>query len=82
MRTEYPGVEALATQKILAALLSYNLKWEYSEICCFVRERMLLVIVRSDSLILRGPRDRGARILQQPELADGAVMALLSPWRG
>ena len=82
MRTEYPGVEALATQKILAALLSYNLNQEYSEICGFVRARMSLAIVISNSLLLHGPHDKGARIWQQPELTDGAVMPLLAPWRG
>ena len=77
-----PGVEALAAQKRLAALLSYKLNLEYSEMCGFVRARMLLAIVRSNSLLLRGPRDKGARIRQQPELTDGAVMALIVPWRG
>ena len=57
-----PGAEALATQKMLAALLSYKLKQEYSEMCGFVRARMPLAIVRSKSLILCRPRDKGARI--------------------
>ena len=35
-----PGAEGLAVQKRLAALLSYKLKREYSEICGFVRARM------------------------------------------
>ena len=77
-----PGAEALSAQKILAALLSYKLKWENLEVCGFVRGRMSLVIVRSNSLLLRVPRGIGARIRQQPELTDGAVMALLAPWRG
>ena len=77
-----PGAEALAVQKRLAALLSYKLKWEFSEMGGFVRARMSLAIVRSNSLLLRGPRDKGARISQQPELTDGAVMALLVPWHG
>ena len=77
-----PGSEALAAQKRLAALLSYKLKQEYSEMCGFVRARMSLAIVRSNSLLLRGPRDKGARIRQRPELTDGAVMPLLAPWRG
>ena len=76
-----PGAEALAAHKRLAALLSYKLKREYSEMCGFVRARMLLAIVRSNSLILCGPRDNGARIWQRPELTDGGVMALLAPWR-
>ena len=77
-----PGAEALAAQKRLAALLSYKLKQEYSEMCGFVRARMSLAMVRSDSLLLRGPRNKGVRIRQLPELADGVVMALLAPWRG
>ena len=77
-----PVAEALAAHKRLAALLSYKQKREYSEMCGFVRARMSLAIVRSNSLLLRGPRDKGARIRQQPELTDGAVMALLAPWRG
>ena len=47
--------------KILATLLSYNLKREYSDMCGFVRARMSLEIVRSNSLLLCGPRKkRGA----------------------
>ena len=49
-----PGAEALSAQKRLAALLSYKLKREYSEMCGFVRARMSLAIVRSNSLLLRG----------------------------
>ena len=50
-----PKVEALAAQKSLAALLSYKLKREYSEMCGFVQARMSLAIVRSNSLLLHGP---------------------------
>ena len=56
-----PGAEALATQKRLAALLRYKLKREYSEMSAFVRARMLLAIVRSNSLPPPRPsRQRGA----------------------
>ena len=75
------GAEALAVQKRLATLLSYKLKREYSELCGFVRARMTQAIVRSNSLLLRGPRDKELRIRKRPELIDGAVMALLAPWR-
>ena len=74
-----PGAEALAAQKRLAALLSYKLNWEYSEMCGFVRARMSLDIVRSNSLLLRRPRDKEARIRQRPDLTDGAVMELPAP---
>ena len=77
-----PGAEALVAQKRLAALLSYKLKRECSEMCGFVRARMLLAIVRSNSLLLRGCHDKGERIWQRLYLTDGAVMALLVPWRG
>ena len=58
------GAETLAAQHILASLLRYKLKREYSEMCGFVRSRMSLVIVRSNSLLLCGPRDKGVRIRQ------------------
>ena len=77
-----PVAEALAAQKRLAALLSYKLKQEYSEMCGFVRVRMSLEIVRSSSLLLCGPREKGASIRQRPELMDGVVMPLLAPCRG
>ena len=57
-----PGVEALSAQKRFAALLSYNLKRENSEMCGFVKVRMSLEIVRSNSLLLCGLRDKEARI--------------------
>ena len=77
-----PGAEDLAGQRRLATLPRYKLKQEYYEMCGFVRARMLLEIVRSNSLLLRGPCDKGARIWQQPQMTDGVVMALLAPWRG
>ena len=77
-----PRVEALAAQKRLAALLSYKLKREYSEMCGFVRALMSLAIVRSNILLLRGPRDKGAHIWQRPDLTDGVVIPLLTPWHG
>ena len=49
--------------------------------CSFVKARMSLEIVRSNSLLLRGPRDKEACIRQRHELTDGAVMALLAPWQ-
>ena len=54
-----PIAEALTTQKRLSALLSYKLKQEYSEMCDFVRARMSLAILRSNSLLLHGPIDKG-----------------------
>ena len=74
-----PRAGDLATQKRLAALLSYKLKREYPKMCGFVRARMSLAIVRYNSLLLRGPRDKGAHVQNQPNMMDGAVMELLAP---
>ena len=75
-----PGAESLAAQERLYALLSYKLKREHSEMCAFVRARMSLAIVRSNSPLIRDPSDKGERIRHRPDLTDGAVMALLAPW--
>ena len=80
LKASAPGIPS--AEKRLAALLSYKLKREYSEICGFVRASMSLAIVRSNSLLLRGPRDKGLRIRQCLELTDESVTALLAPWRG
>ena len=72
----------MAAQKRLAALLRYKLKREYSEMCSFVRQRMSLAVVRSNRRLLHSPRNKKARIWQQLELSDGAVMPLIELWRG
>ena len=48
---------------------------------CLERRRTFtpMAIVRSNSLLLYDPRNKGARICQRPELTDGAVMPLLAP---
>ena len=61
-----PRAKALAAQKRLAALLRYKLKLEYSEIYGFVRARMPLVVVISNSLFIRFPQYKGGRIWQRP----------------
>ena len=65
-----PGVEALAAQNRLAALLRYKLKREYSEMCGFVKARISLAIVRYNSLLLCGPRYKDALIRYPPEMMD------------
>ena len=52
------GAEALSAQKRLDTLLSFKLKQEYSELCGFVRSRISLAIVRSNSLLLHSPWDK------------------------
>ena len=75
-------VEALASQKRLSTILTFKLKREYSELCCFVQARMSITIVKSKSLLLRGPRDKDACIWQQPDLLYGSVMEIIAPLRG
>ena len=77
-----PRAKVLSAQRRLAALLSYKLNLDYSEMCGFVRARISLRIARSNNLLLRVPWGKGARIQQQIELTHGLVMALLVPWRG
>ena len=77
-----PGGEALDAQKRLAALLSYNLKWEYSVMCGFVRARISQAIVKYNILILSCSREKEASIQKFHDLTDGVGMALLAPWRG
>ena len=48
----------------------------------FIRDRVSLAMVRSNTLLLHGARYKEAYIRQRPNLEDGAVMALLAPWRG
>ena len=50
--------------------------------CGFVRARLSLAIVIFNTRILRGSRDKEAYIRHRPDLADGAVIAMLVLWRG
>ena len=75
-----PGAEALAAQKRLATLLSYKLKREYSEMCGFVWARMLIAIVRSNSLLLRGPRNKRAQAVTSPLHPSAIVAAGCAPF--
>ena len=50
--------------------------------CGSVRARMSLEIVRSNTLLLQGARDKEAYIHRVPDLEEGIVMVLIVPWRG
>ena len=76
------GTEGVAAQRRLTLLISNKLKRKYSELCGFVRDQMSLAIVRSDTLFLRGAKEKETYIHQRPYLADGVLMALLALWRG
>ena len=73
---------ALAAQIKLTSHLSFKLKQEYYEMCGFVRARLSLEIVRSDSLILQGDQDNDEMIRQLTYLTNGVEMVLLTPWNG
>ena len=59
---ETSRTEVVAEQGHLALLLINKLKQEYSEICGFVRAQMSLVIVRSNTLLLHGAREKESYI--------------------
>ena len=54
--------EAWASTWKIVSQLGFNLKREYYETCGFVQERMALDVVRSNTLLLRGPLDKETRI--------------------
>ena len=43
---------------------------------------MSLTVVISNTLLLCGARYREVYIHQRPNMGDGAVMALIAPWKG
>jgi hypothetical protein len=51
------GTESTAATKRLAAKLSTKWKQPYSQVCGFIRSRIILALVRAASLCLRGSRD-------------------------
>ena len=50
--------------------------------CGFVRDRMLIEIIKPNTLLLQRARYKEAYIIQKTALVDGVVMALLATWRG
>ena len=75
-------MEEVAAQRRPASLLSNKLKQEYLEISGFVRDSMSLAIVRPNTISLQVDRYKEVYIRHRPDILDGAVMALLAPWRG
>ena len=51
-----PVSEALSAQNRFAGILKFKMKGGYSELCGFLRERISLAIVRSNSLLLHIPQ--------------------------
>ena len=53
-------MEAVEVNRCLAFMLSNKPKQEHLEMCDFVRAQMSLAIVRSNTILLRGARDKEA----------------------
>ncbi len=47
---------ARAAERRIAGLLAAKWTWQYSQMASFVRTRMCLALVRSNTLLLRGDR--------------------------
>ena len=66
------GREAKSAEKRLASYLSVKWRRNYSEMVFYVRSRMALSVVRSNSLLIRGSRDRQKP--RRPLISDRASM--------
>jgi hypothetical protein len=72
------GRETRQAERQIASALGYKWHREYSEMVAFVRARMALAVVRSNSLLLRGSRVRRSRY---PLIDEGAAMEGWQTWR-
>ncbi|KAL7503627.1 hypothetical protein ACHAXN_001389 [Cyclotella atomus] len=72
------GRETRQAERKIASALSHKWHREYSEMVAFVRARMALSVVRSNSMLLRGSRTRRSR---QPLIDKGAAMEGWQTWR-
>jgi hypothetical protein len=72
------GRETKQAERQIASALSTKWCREYSEMVAFVRARMALSVVRSNSLLLRGSRVRRSRT---PRIDEGAAMDGWQTWR-
>ena len=64
--------EAKAAERHHDSALAWKWKLQYSEMCGFVWVRMVLAVVRANTLLLRGSRVRQSR--PHPDIIDGAGM--------
>jgi hypothetical protein len=72
------GRETKQAERQLARALAGKWGREYSEMVAYVRTRMALAVVRSNSLLVRGSRVRRAR---RPMIDEGAAMSGWQTWR-
>jgi hypothetical protein len=73
------GRETKMAERCLASQLAWKLKKEYSEMVGYVRTRICMSILRANTLLIRGSRERRSR--GRPFLDDGAAMAGWRHWR-
>jgi hypothetical protein len=73
------GRETKMAEKRLASQLAWKWKKEYSEMVGYVRTKMCLAVLRANTLLIRGSRERRSRA--RPHLDDGAAMAGWRHWR-
>jgi hypothetical protein len=72
------GKETRAAERHLGALLAAKWGREYSQMVGYVRARMSVAIVRNNTLLLRGSRER--RKAPRPVINDGVAMAAWETW--
>ena len=65
------GPETQAAEKRMASFLARKWKRPYSKMVGFVRARMALAVVRANSMLLRGSREK---LPYRPHIQDGAAM--------
>jgi hypothetical protein len=75
---EMSGRETRQAERHVASRLSGKWRREYSEMVGYVRVRMALAVVRSNSLLLRGSRKRRS---SRPFIDEGAAMENWNVWR-
>jgi hypothetical protein len=72
------GREARNAEKRLGTHLAGKWNCEYSQMAFYVRVRMAIAVVRANSLLICGSRDRQRP--HRPLIADGAVLGDLQTW--
>ena len=73
------GCEARNVEKRLASHLGTKWGKGYPEMVHYVRVRMALAVVRANSLLLRGSRDR--QRTPRPHIADGSALLDWQTWQ-
>ena len=73
------GRETKMAERRLASQLAWKWKRDYSEMVGYVRTRMCLAVLRANTLLIRGSRERRSRA--RPLMDDGAAMVGWRHWR-